>query len=158
MYLTESGDVIWDHQTGPIEFVKAAAGQYIQFVTHSPAAHAAVTVHTGDVIFGSPPQISLLKMDTQGYECNILDGMRRLLPHIFAIKVELEGSLLDYQGCSADGMMTRVETAGLLKKYCGEQFNVLVHHDMRETNTQLIIFITTVTNLITKIFFVLNLN
>ncbi len=50
-----------------------------------------------------PPPIALLKLDVEGFECEVLRGMARLLAAgaVRAIKVEVFDTLLRLQGCSA---------------------------------------------------------
>mmetsp|Transcript_9535 Transcript_9535/g.10886 ORF Transcript_9535/g.10886 Transcript_9535/m.10886 type:complete len:375 (-) Transcript_9535:92-1216(-) len=66
---------------------------------------------------GSSSQLKLIKMDVQGFECNIMDGG----PHIFeasrAIKTELTEYFLKQQGCSSTEMMSRLVKAGFPKNH-----------------------------------------
>jgi hypothetical protein len=60
----------------------------------------------------------LMKLDAQGFECNIVDGMPNLLSKASRIFTEVEGHNLERSGCSRDGYMGRFETANFqLKRY-----------------------------------------
>ena len=70
-----------------------------------------IIVRTADYIFGSPPMIDVLKVDTEGFECNVLDGARRLLPNTFTLKAECVPEVLRQQGCSKMGLANRLHLA-----------------------------------------------
>eukprot|EP00966_Prymnesium_polylepis_P328217 7384023-Prymnesium_polylepis.1 len=54
--------------------------------------------------------IRLMKVDVEGFECNVLDGMRQLLHQraVAAIKSEVSRDVLLRQGCSEEGLLLRL--------------------------------------------------
>ena len=61
-----------------------------------------------------PPPIHLLKLDVEGFECEVLRGMSSLLAMgaVRAIKVEVFDMLLRLQGCSASELLGLLLAAG----------------------------------------------
>ena len=61
-----------------------------------------------------PPPIHLLKLDVEGFECEVLRGMSSLLAvgAVRAIKVEVFDMLLRLQGCSASELLGLLLAAG----------------------------------------------
>ena len=60
----------------------------------------------------SAEDIALMKLHAQGHECQVLDGMPKLLPHVKAIHTEIYKTSLELQGCSADDYLKRLEGVG----------------------------------------------
>jgi len=60
----------------------------------------------------NPEDIALVKLHAQGHECQVLDGMPKLLPHIKAVHTEIYKTSLQLQGCSGDDFLKRLETVG----------------------------------------------
>jgi FkbM family methyltransferase len=56
--------------------------------------------------------VPLLKIDAQGFECYIMDGMGAVLDRIRAMGTEIAQSWLDGQGCSDAGYLNRLRAAG----------------------------------------------
>jgi FkbM family methyltransferase len=56
--------------------------------------------------------VPLLKIDAQGFECRIMDGMGAVHDHIRAIGTEIAQSWLAGQGCSDAGYLDRLRAAG----------------------------------------------
>jgi hypothetical protein len=56
--------------------------------------------------------LPLLKIDAQGFECRIMDGMGAVQDHIRAIGTEIAQSWLVGQGCSDAGYLDRMRAAG----------------------------------------------
>lgn len=56
--------------------------------------------------------IPLLKIDIEGFECKALDGMASLLSTVDSIKTELIGPHLERQGCTVEGLTSRITNAG----------------------------------------------
>jgi len=61
-----------------------------------------------------PPSIALMKIDVEGFECEVLRGMRSLLGAraVQAIKIEVFETLLRLQGCSALELRKLLAEAG----------------------------------------------
>jgi hypothetical protein len=61
-----------------------------------------------------PPHIRVLKLDTQGYEVNILKGARRLLAAgaVGVIKTELTRTFLEAQGTSKEELFSILQEYG----------------------------------------------
>mmetsp|Transcript_20173 Transcript_20173/g.44039 ORF Transcript_20173/g.44039 Transcript_20173/m.44039 type:complete len:108 (+) Transcript_20173:609-932(+) len=51
-------------------------------------------------------------MDAQGFECRILDGMKKVLAATETVRTEAGPRLLQMQGCSTGGMLDRLKTSG----------------------------------------------
>ncbi len=62
----------------------------------------------------APPRVSLLKLDVEGFECSVLRGMGALLRArvVRVIKVEVFGSMLERQGCSALSLQATLAAHG----------------------------------------------
>jgi FkbM family methyltransferase len=56
--------------------------------------------------------VPLLKIDAQGFECRIMDGMYTVLGRIGAVATEVAQHWLVGQGCSDVGYLDRLRTAG----------------------------------------------
>ena len=56
--------------------------------------------------------IRLIKMDVQGFECNVMDAGMGVFRSARALKTEVEKRFLDAQSCSVDGLLDRIEAAG----------------------------------------------
>jgi len=54
----------------------------------------------------------LIKMDVQGYECNVIDGGLEMFRAAKGIKTEVALRWLEGQGCSGEGLLQRIEKAG----------------------------------------------
>ena len=67
-----------------------------------------------------PPPIHLLKLDVEGFECEVLRGMSSLLAAgaVRAIKVEVFDMLLRLQGCSAAELLGMLLAAGFEVREC----------------------------------------
>lgn len=60
----------------------------------------------------------LMKLDAQGFECNIMDGMSKLLSTVNRVFTEVEYDNLERAGCSGDGFKERFQNANFqLKRY-----------------------------------------
>ena len=55
-------------------------------------------------------RVRLVKLDAQGFECNILDGMQLLLNMTERLTTELEQSSLVRNGCSRKGLLARLQS------------------------------------------------
>jgi hypothetical protein len=55
--------------------------------------------------------VPLMKMDVQGFECNVVDGMSAVLKRIGRIATEMSGKWLKAQGCSDAGLVNRMRDA-----------------------------------------------
>jgi FkbM family methyltransferase len=64
--------------------------------------------------------VPLLKIDAQGFECRIMDGMVAVLDRISAVGTEIAQSWLIGQGCSDVGYFDRLRAAG---------FDIFNHYD-----------------------------
>mmetsp|Transcript_24761 Transcript_24761/g.53598 ORF Transcript_24761/g.53598 Transcript_24761/m.53598 type:complete len:357 (+) Transcript_24761:188-1258(+) len=64
-----------------------------------------IDLNDGDVAF------PLIKMDVQGFECRVIDGMRKVLGATSSVKSEAESKLLAANGCSVEGMLQRLRDA-----------------------------------------------
>lgn len=60
-------------------------------------------------------KIKLIKMDVQGFECNVIDGGLHIFEASQGINTELDDAFLIKQKCSASGLMSRLENAGYPK-------------------------------------------
>ena len=72
---------------------------------------------------GTPaPSIALLKVDVEGYECEVIKGMPELLKAgaVASMKLEVFDILLRVQGCSAAKLQRLVADAGFLLYRSGE--------------------------------------
>ena len=56
--------------------------------------------------------IRLIKMDVQGFECNVMDAGMGVFQSARALKTEVAKPFLDAQNCSVDGLLERIEAAG----------------------------------------------
>lgn len=56
--------------------------------------------------------IHLMKMDAQGFECNIMDGIDSAAESIDIITFEMAGHHLTAMGCSRDGLLSRMRNHG----------------------------------------------
>lgn len=65
-----------------------------------------VDLNDGDVAF------PLIKLDVQGFECRVIDGMKKVLGAASSVKSEAEPKLLGVNGCSVEGMLRRFRDAG----------------------------------------------
>ena len=65
-----------------------------------------------NIITANSEDIALMKLHAQGHECQVLDGMPNLLPHIKAIHTEIYKTSLELQGCSANQYLKRLESVG----------------------------------------------
>jgi FkbM family methyltransferase len=52
---------------------------------------------------------TLMKMDVQGFECNVVDGMRNVLERTHTIKTETAEAFLQGQGCSGVTLVKKLE-------------------------------------------------
>lgn len=64
------------------------------------------------VITADDENVALMKLHAQGSECQVLDGMPEMLPHIKAIHTEIGKKHLEKQGCSEEEYVKRLEDAG----------------------------------------------
>eukprot|EP00980_Cylindrotheca_fusiformis_P006277 scaffold1340_cov122-Cylindrotheca_fusiformis.AAC.20 len=78
-------------------------------LTASTTTEAAASSPEGG---GAENVIALMKLHAQGSECQVLDGMPRILPHVKAIHTEIGKKHLAKQGCSEEEYMQRLEDAG----------------------------------------------
>ena len=67
-----------------------------------------ISIRSLDDIFQHPPTITLMKIDVQGYECNVLDGMTTVIPHVRLLKTEVSNHWLKPQGCDDKGLFRRL--------------------------------------------------
>ena len=56
--------------------------------------------------------IRLIKMDVQGFECNVMDAGMGVFRSARAVKSEVDRSFLSAQNCSEDGFLDRIMAAG----------------------------------------------
>ena len=52
--------------------------------------------------------IPLMKMDVQGYECRVIEGMTTLVRQVDQVYTELDDEILKFHGCSSVGLMERL--------------------------------------------------
>lgn len=73
--------------------------------------------------------IRLIKMDVQGFECNVMDAGMGVFRSARALKAEVAKPWLDAQNCSVDGFLDRIEAAGFQRppnKETGAYYDVHV--------------------------------
>lgn len=56
--------------------------------------------------------IRLIKMDVEGFECNVMDSGKGIFASAKALKTEVNLALLEGQGCSSTGLIDRIEASG----------------------------------------------
>ena len=49
-----------------------------------------------------------MKLDVQGYECRVIDGMTKLVRQVDQVYTELDDEILKFHGCSSVGLMERL--------------------------------------------------
>lgn len=90
-----------------------------------------IQVERLDTIFNTDNDawnIPLMKMDAQGFECHILDGMAKVLDFLATVKSELASNWLIGQGCSDAGMLDRLRAANFRTylSLMGQPFHLLL--------------------------------
>jgi FkbM family methyltransferase len=81
------------------------------------APPVSIEVDTLDSIFEpvlTEARIALIKMDTQGFECRVMDGAIRTFQTARVLKTELAQDYLKEQGCTTNGFLDRIERAGFV--------------------------------------------
>jgi FkbM family methyltransferase len=72
-----------------------------------------IIIETLDSIFAGVNledlSVPLMKMDVQGFECYVVDGMRNVLERTSIIKTEKTEQFLQGQGCSAEKLVKKLE-------------------------------------------------
>mmetsp|Transcript_17738 Transcript_17738/g.30128 ORF Transcript_17738/g.30128 Transcript_17738/m.30128 type:complete len:432 (+) Transcript_17738:1046-2341(+) len=81
-----------------------------------PTEPVTIPIERLDDLVAVPPEekryISSIKMDAQGYECYVLDGMPRLVSRVARLLTEVEMAILsDFEGCSKDLLLDRLRKA-----------------------------------------------
>ena len=85
-----------------------------------------IVASTGnDTKSSSSKLLKLIKMDVQGFECNVMDGG----PHVFeasrGIKTEMAEKWLKNQNCSGSGLVSRLVKAGFPEKKPSWDYEVI---------------------------------
>ena len=79
-------------RTHSAHFVMERLDQIIDI--NSPTLH-----NKGEILKEAPMSIPLVKINTEGYECQILHGMRQLLPHIQTLIFTVDQTILSAYKC-----------------------------------------------------------